>query len=387
MDGKHRVRATASLPHERTDTNALTTGMLFQFAQQTTQLDLHREPGPQLASLLQSVFSMDAAAVFDSDLDKVYARGEWSEDMENLIRNTYIFESATDDPEIGLTRRVLRIGNLPIGAMMLRGEIHPLTSDCLACLIAITFDRFHSLANVSRTESARQAEQLRTTVLDSLAHAYKTPLTAIRAATTGLTEMGRLSAAQAELVQLIDEEATRLNGLTTRLLQTSRMESRDLTLHVEPVDAVATLREVVGEVSERTTGISVEVIAPQGELMLICDRELLLTLLTQYLENAGKYALAGSTVTAKVKATDDAIVFSVHNIGPAILEADWEHIFDRYFRCADSSTQVPGTGIGLSVARHAARAHGGDVWLTSSTEQGTTFFASLPKHPHAGDRT
>jgi K+-sensing histidine kinase KdpD len=70
----------------------------------------------------------------------------------------------------------------------------------IASVVAITFDRYHALANESRTESARQTEQLRTTVLDSLAHAYKTPLTVIGAASEGLSATGNLSPAQAGLV-------------------------------------------------------------------------------------------------------------------------------------------------------------------------------------------
>jgi two-component system sensor histidine kinase KdpD len=352
--------------------------MLYEFALHTTQLDLHRDPGPRLASLLQSIFSIESVAIFDVDLDLIYEAGEWSADLEDLIRSTYFFESITDEPEIGLARRVLRIGNLPIGAMMLRGEISPLTSSSIACLIAITFDRYHSLANVSKTESARQAEQLRTTVLDSLAHAYKTPLTAIRAATTGLYEMSRLTPAQSDLVQLIDGQANLLNDLTTRLLETAQIETRDLALHMEMITVSSLIEDVVASFSKRIAGFPLNVIVPRDDLALFCDPNLLVALLTQYLDNAGKYAVAGSTITVQVDEHPLAIIFSVHNVGLVISQTDHELIFDRYFRCADSASQISGTGVGLSIAKHAAQAHGGDVWVTSNLEQGTTFFASLP---------
>ena len=64
-----------------------------------------------------------------------------------------------------------------------------------------------------------------------------------------------------------------------------------------------------------------------------------------------------------------------------VAPADHERVFDRFFRCAESAGNVSGTGIGLSVAKRAAQAHGGDVWLTSDHESGTTFFASLPTPP------
>ena len=150
--------------------------------QAAAQLDLHTKPGPQLASLIRSIFEVEAVAIFDADLNETYQAGEWFADPEQSVRNICVFETVRDDPETGLIRRVLRVREMPIGALQLRGELSAETSSTLAALLAITFDRYHSLANEMRMESAKKTEQLRTTVLDSLAHAYKTPLTAIRAA-------------------------------------------------------------------------------------------------------------------------------------------------------------------------------------------------------------
>src|SRR5215470_13011034 len=224
---------------------------LGEFIRVTTHLDLRREPGPQLAYMIQQIFAIEAVAIFDADLHKIYQAGEWFSDLKNVVQNIYLFESVTQDPEVGLTRRVLRIGNLPIGALLLRGEISAFTSDAIASVVAITFDRYHSHANVSRTENARQAEQLRTAVLDSLAHAYKTPLTAIRAASTGLSEMGCLAPAQFELVALIDEQAGVLAELTTRLLKTARLQAQDLTLRPEKVAVAPLIDDVVASFRER----------------------------------------------------------------------------------------------------------------------------------------
>ncbi len=113
-----------------------------------------------------------------------------------------------------------------MGSLVVRGETSPLTNNAIASLIAITFDRYRAFANESRIETERRTEQLRATVLDSLAHAYKTPLTAIRAASTGLGEMGHLSPGQAELVGLIDEQTGVLSDLTTRLLTTAQARCR-----------------------------------------------------------------------------------------------------------------------------------------------------------------
>lgn len=334
-----------------------------------------------MVSLVQSIFEIEAAAIFDADLDKVYRAGKWFENLENVVRNIYFFETASEDAATGLTRRVLRVGNLPIGALLLRGEIGAQTGHAIAYVVALTFDRYHSFANVSRTESARQTEQLRTTVLDSLAHAYKTPLTAIRAASTGLSEMGNLTPAQSDLVTLIEEQSAALNELTNRLLKTARLETQDLALHREPVVITSLIDDMLASFREHLAHVLVKVVVIREGPTVRCDRDLLVALLAQYLDNAGKYAIAGTTVTIQAVEQPVEVIFSVHNIGPVIPAADYERVFDRYFRCADSAHQAPGTGVGLSVAKRAAQAHGGDVWVTSGSDSGTTFFASLPVIP------
>jgi two-component system sensor histidine kinase KdpD len=349
-----------------------------EFALQATQMDMQCEPGPQLATILRTVFDLDAVAIFDADLHKVYPIGAWFSDPENMVRNTYLFETAQDEPEIGLTRRVLHIGGLPIGALLLRGEVTSALGNSIACMVSITFDRYHSHINASRTESARQSEQFRTMVLDNLAHAYKTPLTAIRAASTGLHEMGHLSATQMELVSLIEEQADALSDLTTRLLKTAQLESTALTPQWEPVAIAPLIDDVLASLQDERHNSPTQVIVLPEELSLCCDRDLLVALLTQYIDNAGKYAYSRSTITVMAAQQPDKVVFSVHNMGPTIPPSDQERIFDRYFRSPASSESAPGSGIGLSVARHAAEAHGGSVWVTSDPHLGTTFFAALP---------
>ena len=201
---------------------------LHEFTRRTLQLDLHLEPGPRLAELIHEIFALEAVAIFDRDLHAVYQAGEWSKDPSELVQNVYHFETASDDAATGISRRVLRLGAVPVGSLVLRGEVSPLVNDAIADIAAMTFDRYRATANESRIEAEREAEQLRTAVLDGLAHAYKTPLTAIRAAASGLQEMQRkLSPAQADLVALIDDQARLLSDLTTRLLKTARLAGSD----------------------------------------------------------------------------------------------------------------------------------------------------------------
>jgi two-component system sensor histidine kinase KdpD len=221
-------------------------------------MNLHLEPGPQLADLVYEIFALESVAVFDAELHQVYPAGYWQMDPRELAQNVYTFGTSDDDLESGLSRRVIRLGSAPVGSLVVRGDTSPLINNAIAAQMALAFDRYRAFANESRMETERRTEQLRSAVLDSLAHAYKTPLTAIRAASTGLSEMGHLSAPQAELVALIDEQSGLLGDLTTRLLTTARLDAGEVSIHAVPVGVAPLIEEVVASLSDRLASMKVD---------------------------------------------------------------------------------------------------------------------------------
>ena len=364
---------------------------LHELTRCTLQLNLHVEPGPRLAELIREIFELEAVAIFDRDLHAVYQAGQWSVDPSELAQNVYHFETTSDDAATGINRRVLRLGAVPVGSLVMRGETSALVNDAVADVAAMTFDRYRATANESRIEAEREAERMRTAVLDGLAHAYKTPLTAIRAAASGLEEMQKLSPAQADLVALIDDQARLLSELTTRLLKTARLAGSEgeagriaFTLQISRVSAASLMEEAWTLLGERAADARLEL--PEtglsgGELTLRCDRQMISLLLAQYVENACKYSDAGTPIVLRAERVDGEAVFSVRNFGPVIPQADRERVFDRFFRSASGVAHAAGTGIGLSVAKRVALAHGGSVWAASGAEEGTTFFAAIPLAP------
>ena len=351
---------------------------LHQLTRSTLHMDLNEAPGRQLADLVRRAFNLEAVAVYDADLGEIYQAGLWQDDPQEVAQNAFHFESSDDDPKSGLHRRVVSLGTVPVGSLIARGEADPLAITFAASLIAITFDRYRAAANETRLEAERRAEQLRAAVLDGLAHAYKTPLTAIRAASTGLAEMGGLSPAQSELVSLVSEQAEQLNELTTRLLATAKLESGQVSLNLSAVAIGPLIDEALASLGDRRGETPIAVDLPDESLQLFCDRRLITMLLTQYLDNACKYSNAGSPITVRAVNTGQEVVFSVHSFGPVISLADRERIFDRFYRAAGSAHRAPGTGIGLSVAKRAALIHSGTVWLASDETEGTTFYAAIP---------
>jgi two-component system sensor histidine kinase KdpD len=348
---------------------------LYELSRNSLLLDLSHAPGPQLVVLIQRIFDTRAVAIFDLNLGRQDRAGDWDEGEDDLARQCYLSETAKDDPQTGTWRRALVAGPGPVGALVVRGRLSPIIVDALASLAAMAIDRHQSFEKEERAENASKAEQLRAAVMDALAHEFKTPLTAVQTASSGLLELGALTVPQHDLVSLINEEAIRLNELCTRLLLTAKLEAGQVGLQDDDVN----VQELVSEAQrERWGDDRVHVVIEDRALTLRVDRALLAMILAQYMDNARKYSAPDTSIEVKVRISHNEVIFSVHNFGSTIRIEDRERVFDRFFRSADQSNSVPGTGIGLSVVKKAAQAHHGHVWVISDDREGTTFFLSLP---------
>lgn len=350
---------------------------LYELSRRTLSLDLRQPPGPQLLLLVKEIFELDAVAILDADLDTIDTYGDLPVDSREIARITCYFEINQDDPDSCLSRRVLHLGTTPIGALLVRGELDPLTVDAMASTVSITFDRYRSLASETKAEAARRSEQLRSTVLDQLGHAFKTPLTAIRMASSGLLELGHMAPPHTELAALIDEQAILLNDLATRLLQTARLEAEEVSLQRQEIAIADLIEEVVAERSGKLGDHSLQVSISNKSLGTRGDRELLASIVRQFVDNAVKYSYPGSKIEISAEESATEVLIAVHNEGPPIRQEDRERIFERYYRCGETKHEVSGTGIGLSIAKKAAEAHRGHVWVISNQEEGTTFFLSV----------
>jgi len=265
-----------------------------------------------------------------------------------------------------------------MGALVVRGKLSPPTMDALASLAVMAFDRYQSFEKEERAENASKAEHLRAGVMDALAHELKTPLTAVQTASSGLLELGSLSAPQHDLVSLINDEAIRLNDLCTRLLLTAKLEQAQIGLHADDVNVQDLLMGLVASLAEKTGDDRVRIAVEDRALTVRADRALLAMALAQYIDNARKYSTPNTAIEVAARISRNEVIFSVHNFGATIRIEDRERVFDRFFRSGDSKNSIPGTGIGLSVVKKAAQAHHGHVWVISDDREGTTFFLSLP---------
>ncbi|MGA1982277.1 MAG: DUF4118 domain-containing protein [Acidobacteriaceae bacterium] len=352
---------------------------LYELSRGILLFELHTPPGPQLVQLIRRTFLADDVAIFDAELTRLDHQGTWSIDEQQIAKTAYLTDRNEDDRDTRITQRIIRIGSSPIAAMAIRGELDPLITNAVASLAAIAFERYRSYEKEARAESAKQAEQLRVAVLDALAHAFKTPLTVICTASSGLQEMGTLDKAEVELAELINQEAVNLNQLCTRLLQTAKLEASSVTLRTEPVILSRLVNDVVTGLSGTLKGHPIELSIQEQNTPLEGDRELLMMILTQYLDNAAKYSAPDSPIGVAVRESSSELLLSVRSRGSIIQMQDRERVFERFYRGPDAKDSVPGTGVGLSIVKKAAEAHQGHVWVISGEEEGTTFFLSMPK--------
>ena len=352
---------------------------LYELSRCSLLLDLRQPPGEQLVVLIHRIFPVEAVALFDAHLAREYSAGEWHEGEEDVAKQSFLnpFGGGAE----GFHSRVLHAGPRTVGALVIRGDVRPLVADALASLSAIAIDRHQSFEKEEQAETTRRSEQLRTAVMDAIAHDFKTPLSSVLTASAGLVEIGHLDAIQSELVSIIEQESTRMNALCTQLLLAVKAEGGKLPITTSEVKVRELIHELASKSRSSAERKRLRMLIEDSKMTVFADRELLAMILGQYLDNALKYSFAGTPIEIAVRKSHNEALFSVRNIGPTIPLEDRERIFDRFYRSPEHAATVSGTGIGLSVVRKAAQAHRGHVWVVSGNSEGTTFFLSIPVEP------
>jgi two-component system, OmpR family, sensor histidine kinase KdpD len=137
---------------------------LYELSRSTLLINLHQPPGPQLAQLICTIFSVDGVAIFDANTGKCDLAGVLAEGEERLAKDCFFVHKDSDDPLTGVSTRVLRTQNTSVGAIAIRGDLSPLLTDALGSLAAITLERGVSFEKESQIEQAHQSERLRAAV-------------------------------------------------------------------------------------------------------------------------------------------------------------------------------------------------------------------------------
>jgi two-component system sensor histidine kinase KdpD len=274
----------------------------------------------------------------------------------------------------------VRLGGRSMGSLGVAGSnrISGVALQAIAQLVAIGLERARAQDLAVRAEAARQNEQLKSILLDALAHEFKTPLTSIKAAATTVLSRNRLDAIEEDLLTVVDEEADHLNNLVTEAIELARIGTGPVKLHRELCSADELISSAIAQLrhlrEERILEVTVKRDLPTIEI----DRKLGELALRQLLNNALKYSPPSSLIQITAESEGDAIVFGVSNAGSGIPKAEQDLIFEKFYRGRDVRARVAGTGMGLTIAREIVEAHGGRIWLNSELGKRVQFSFTLP---------
>jgi two-component system, OmpR family, sensor histidine kinase KdpD len=352
---------------------------LYELSQNVLLFDQHQPVDQQLANVIQSTLRVKGVALWNAYDFRLCRSGDCNV-ADDEVRAIYFMETDKDDSIAATSWRILRLGTRPIGSLVVCGHsLDAASINATASLTAVAIERARSFSAESSAEAARQSEQLRSAVLDGLAHAFKTPLTTIRSSSSGLLEMNTLSGTEKKLVALIDRQAGHLNDLTTHLLRTARLDNADLKLKREQIDLTQLIQTSVEASSQELSQHSVHIQPTMQHSTVLADPHLLKMALFQLLDNAAKYGTPGSPIAVDVREEQAEILISIRNEGSFIPLEERDKIFQRFYRCPGSDRRASGTGIGLAVVRRITEAHRGRTWVTSDQHAGTTFFLTLPR--------
>ena len=253
--------------------------------------------------------------------------------------------------------------------------------DALIDQSALAIERVHLVEEMGQIERTVEAERLRSALLTSISHDLKTPLAAVLGAAGALKDYSsKLSDGEKEeLLSTIIDESERLNRFIANLLDMTKLESRAIVPNAAPHD----LQEIVGTALRRANKIlaqhRVELELERDLPMLDLDAVLFEQALFNLLDNASKYAPAGTTILVRSWCDGDAVLLQILDEGDGISPGDLENIFDKFYRTQRQDQVRPGTGLGLAIARGFVEAMNGSIVAANRTDRsGAVFTIRLP---------
>ena len=273
----------------------------------------------------------------------------------------------------------MRTGRGPVGvAGVIRDEPGPLLTpdqqrllDALTDQAALAIERVHLARDLHVARLQAETDRLRNALLTSISHDLRTPLASIvgSASSLGSRDMTLDGPTRDSLVTTILEEAERLNRFINNLLDMTRLESGA----VRPRSSPIVLSDVVGAALQRAAKVladhKLDVDLASGLPMLRLDMVLFEQVLFNLLDNAAKYAPAGTTIGLRASRHGKLVRIQVLDEGDGIQPDDLERVFDKFYRGRGSDRRRAGTGLGLAICRGFVEAMGGTIAAANRTDR------------------
>ncbi len=355
---------------------------LYSFSQQLLTADNVLQLLNAVPSHVVESFGVSAAAVYVPEKANIYRSGIEVPDLNvDQLKSIIARGEPMVDSARNLSYTPLKMGVRTVGAIGVAGNLSRQTLAAMGSLIAIAVERANAVETLSRSEAAREGERLRSAILDSVTHEFRTPLTAIKASITSLLSTTGLSADDRhELMTVINEESDRLNRLVGEAAEVAQLESHEFQLDLQSCRVLDVAQAAFNEVKQTLGKHPVEIMVPE-QIRARLDPDRIKEVLVQLLENAAKYSPPESPIriTAEIKGAN--LEVSVADQGAGIEDMEQVLIFDKFYRGKNQRYRVQGTGMGLAIARAIVEAHGGKIGVTSQLGCGSVFHFLLPARP------
>jgi two-component system, OmpR family, sensor histidine kinase KdpD len=327
-------------------------------------------------------FEAGAASVFLAEKQKFYRSGFGTLQLEEeQLKAAFDREEPLIDGAKSFSYSPIRLGMKSIGSFGISGaRLTRQTLEAVGTLLGIAIERARAVEQLTKTEADRQSERLKSALLDSITHNFRTPLTSIKASVTSLLSDRPPKSEQArELLEIMNEECDRLNRLIEDAAEMARLEAGEVELQF----AAEGVRELIDAAMEnckfalgdRKVEFQIQPDLPRVRADLARAKEVLV----QLLENANLYSNRDKAIVVSAESNGNSVTISVADQGPGIDSMEQGLIFDKFYRGKDQRAVVQGTGMGLAIARAIVEAHGGSISVTSQPGSGSVFSFTLPE--------
>lgn len=230
---------------------------------------------------------------------------------------------------------------------------------------------------LDRNRELQENERRKTELITIVSHELRTPLTVLLGFTDLLLRRRLEEPVRQRYVEILHDESRRLSALMERFLDVGRVEDDAFELDLRPVDIVELLREqselTLSAAKDHLLVLALE----RPRLAVLADRDRLAQVLGKLMANAVKYSPGGGTVEVIARTVDGVVRVEIADRGIGIPEDDQSQIFKKFFRGRAAEHGIPGTGLGLAVAREIVEAHGGRIGFESTPGRGSTFWIEL----------
>jgi two-component system sensor histidine kinase KdpD len=261
--------------------------------------------------------------------------------------------------------------------------------DALLDQTALAIERSKLVERVDQAQVRAEADKLRVAMLTSLSHDLRTPLASILGAATTLIAGRNLYDVKQtdELLATIREEAERLDRFVGNLLDMSRLEAGALGAKPEVMDLIELVESSTKRLASRLRSHKLVLDLTDDLPPVSADPLLMEQALVNLLDNAAKYAPAGTEIRIHAEATTSSVLVTVADEGPGIPPDALPYIFDKFYRAKASDSRIAGTGLGLAVARGFVEAFGGTLDAANRSDRsGALMTIALPIAPETGIR-